>query len=58
MKRLVLELACAGRRYRLEVNDISKIYKIKKQMFPPIPRFVAKEKVLPETDEESDLKNE
>lgn len=57
MKRLVIELACAGGKYRVGLEDISKIYKIRKQRFPSIPKYQTKEKAIPETDEESDLKN-
>lgn len=38
------------RKYKLDANDLAKVYKITKRKTPQIPNFEDQNKILPETD--------
>ena len=52
MSKAFIELRSKQRKYKLNANDISKLYKIVKRKTPSIPGFDAKTVVFMETDDD------
>jgi len=55
MAKAFIELRSKQRKYKLNADDISKVYKIQKRRGPNIPSFNDIQKVLPETDDDTEF---
>lgn len=52
MGKAIVELRYRQRKYKLNADDISKVYRITKRTTPSLPLFHKEVKVLAETDDD------
>jgi hypothetical protein len=55
MGKAFIEMRYKLKKYKLNADDIGKLYKISKRRTPSIPVFDDRTKVLIETDDDTDL---
>lgn len=56
MSKAFIELKFKHRKYKLNADDISKVYKIRRRISPSIPAFPQENiKTLPETDDDAEV---
>lgn len=58
MGKAFIELRGCSRKYKLNADDIAKLYKISKRKTPSIPEFHSKSFILPETDDDCEVQTQ
>ncbi len=55
MAKAFIELRGNMKKYKLNANDIAKLYKITKRKTPSIPDYYSKQHIVAETDDDCEI---